>query len=145
MTGYTKLFGTIVGSTLWRQEGKETKIVWITMLAMANRDGIVECSVPGLADFAKVSMEEVEDALQRLQSPDTYSRTPDHEGRRIETVEGGWKILNYAKYREKMSLEDRRLYFARKQAEYREKKAALEDGKKALRKIPSNEAQDSTD
>lgn len=128
MNGYTKLFGSLVGSTIWRSESKETKIVWITMLAMANRDGIVESSVPGLADFAKVSMEETVLALERLSNPDEYSRTPDNQGRRIEKVEGGWKILNHAKYREKLNLEERRAYLAKKQAEYRKRKKALQDG-----------------
>lgn len=125
MTGYTKLFGTLIGSTIWREESKETKIVWITMLAMANRDGVVECSMPGLADFAKVSVDEVKRALLTLMSPDEYSRTPDHEGRRVEPVDGGWLILNHAKYREKMNMEDRREYLARKQKEYRARSKAL--------------------
>lgn len=128
MTGYTKLFGTLIGSTIWRDESKETKIVWITMLAMANRDGVVEASIPGLADFAKVTMEECKAALARLLSPDEYSRTPDNEGRRIKEIDGGWLILNHAKYREKLNLEDRRLYLAQKQAEYRERKKRLLKG-----------------
>ncbi len=128
MTGYTKLFGTLIGSTIWRDESKETKIVWITMLAMKNKDGIVEASVPGLADFAKVTIPELLEALERLKSPDEYSRTPEHEGRRIEAVEGGWRILNHLKYREKMDLEDRRMYLNQKQAEYRERQKLLKRG-----------------
>lgn len=52
MSGYTKLFSSIIDSTIWR-ESKETKIVWITMLAKADRYGVVEASLPGLADAAK--------------------------------------------------------------------------------------------
>jgi hypothetical protein len=64
--------------------------------------------VPGFADMARVGLAEVENALATFQSPDAYSRSPGHEGRRIEPVEGGWRILNYEKYRFKLSLEDRR-------------------------------------
>ncbi len=128
MTGYTKLFGSLIGSTIWRDESKETKIVWITMLAMTNSDGVVEASIPGLADFAKVTIEECLAALEKLSNADEYSRTPDHEGRRIFKVEGGWKIINHAKYREKMNLEDRRMYLARKQAEFRDRNKALKRG-----------------
>ena len=120
MTGYTKLFGSIVDSTIWR-ESKETKIVWITMLAKANRDGIVESSLPGLADSSRVSIPECEEALKHLSSPDIYSRTKAHEGRRIQEVDGGWIILNHAKYRAKMNADERREYLARKQQEWREK------------------------
>jgi hypothetical protein len=48
VTGYTKLFSSIVSSTLWR-EPAATKVVWITMLALADRHGEVEASIPGLA------------------------------------------------------------------------------------------------
>ena len=118
MTGYTKLFGSIVDSTIWR-ESKETKIVWITMLAKANRDGIVEASLPGLADAARVTIEECESSLKGLSSPDKYSRTKDFEGRRIEEVDGGWRVLNHAKYRAKMNSDERREYFRLKKQEYR--------------------------
>jgi hypothetical protein len=39
-------------------------------------------------------------ALSILLAPDPDSRTKDHDGRRIEAIEGGWLILNYLKYRE---------------------------------------------
>lgn len=109
MNGYTKLFGSIVASTIWR-EPNPTRIVWITMLALANRFGVVEASMPGLADLAKVSIPECQEALLKLSSPDEYSRTKEHEGRRIKEVEGGWQILNYGKYRDKLSAEERKEY-----------------------------------
>jgi hypothetical protein len=118
MNGYTKLFGSIVASTIWREDDK-TRIVWVTMLAMANKHGDVESSIPGLSDLARVSITDVEKALKTLSEPDSYSRTKDYEGRRISEIEGGWHILNHAKYREKMSKDERRNYLARKQAERR--------------------------
>lgn len=120
MNGYTKLFGSIIASTIWR-ESLETKVVWITMLAMSNKHGIVEASVPGLADMARVSLEETQKALEILAAPDTFSRTKDFEGRRIEATDGGWVILNHAKYREKMSADERREYNRVKQQEFRER------------------------
>lgn len=122
MTGYTKLFSSIVASTIWR-EPHEVRIVWITMLAMANKQGVVDAAVPGLADMARVSIESCETALARLESPDPHSRTPDNEGRRIKKVPGGWLILNHAKYRERMGADERREYNRVKQAESRAKKA----------------------
>ena len=105
--GFTKLHNGILGSTIWR-ESPSVKVVWITLLAMADQHGIVEATVPGLAAFANVSVEETEAALQKFLSPDKYSRTPDCEGRRIEVIDGGWELLNYQKYREKLSEEDRK-------------------------------------
>jgi len=119
MAGYTKLFNSILASTIWRAPNT-TRIVWITMLAMADKDGVVEGSVPGLADFARVSVADVETALEELLAPDPYSRTEDYEGRRIEAVPGtGWRLLNHAKYRAKMNEDERREYNRKKQAEWR--------------------------
>lgn len=116
--GYTKLFSEIIGSTIWR-EPDHVRLVWITMLACRDSHHTVQVSIPGLADFARVSLEKCEDALERLSSPDPYSRTTDHEGRRIEKCEGGWYILNAEKYRKKMNLDERREYKKLKQQEYR--------------------------
>ncbi len=121
MTGYTKLFGSIITSTIWR-ETNETRILWITMLALKNRDGFVEGSIPGLADMARLSLEDTLKALETLRSHDPYSRTKEHDGRRIEDVEGGWRVLNHDKYRDKMNADERREYFRVKQRESRAKR-----------------------
>ena len=100
MSGYTPLFSSIVMSSIW-QEDSDTCKVWITMLALAGADGVVEGSVIGLANSARVSVEACQGALEKLSSPDLFSRTRDDEGRRIKEVDGGWSILNHKKYRDK--------------------------------------------
>lgn len=95
---FTKLFTSITESTIWA-EPDHTRLVWITMLAMADHAGRVWGSIPGLANRARVPLEKCEEALRSLMSPDKYSRTKDHEGRRIEEIDGGWRLLNHAKYR----------------------------------------------
>jgi len=107
--GYTKLFSSIVASTIWR-EPDHVRIVWITMLAMSDGSGQVHASVPGLADLSRVSIADCEDALCKLGAPDEYSRTKDHEGRRIEAIDGGWLILNYVKHRLAGTQDHRREY-----------------------------------
>lgn len=123
MAGYTKLFASILDSTIWR-ESDNTRILWITMLAMAGKDGVVESSVPGLADRARLSREATDAGLAALMSPDADSRTKAHAGRRIEVVEGGWLILNHAYYRAKLGVEERRAYQREWQRDYRLKKKA---------------------
>lgn len=105
MAGFTKLFNTIVSSTIWREDS-DTRVVWVTMLAMADRDGHVEASIPGLAHLAAVGVEQTRAAITKFSSPDPDSRSTEHEGRRIEAIDGGWLILNYLKYRERMSPDD---------------------------------------
>lgn len=96
---FVKLYGSILDSTVWLEKSG-TRILWITMLAMADDAGFVMASVPGLAKRAGVTREECETGLDVLLAPDRDSRTPAHEGRRVEKVEGGWLILNHRKYRD---------------------------------------------
>lgn len=122
MNGYTKLFGTIVTSSVWGYDS-DTRIVWVTLMAIADRDGIVGASVPGLANVAGVSREACERALAVFMSPDLDSRTKEHDGRRIEPIDGGWRLLNHGKYRELLNKEDQREKTARRQREWKERHA----------------------
>lgn len=124
--GYTKLFSSIVASTIWREDN-ETRLVWITMLALKNDRHEVEASLPGLADLARVSLSDCEKAIKKLSDPDKYSRNQLHEGRRIAKCDGGWRILNGQYYRHKLSEDERREYQRIKQAEYRKRKKDLKD------------------
>lgn len=123
--GFTKLFSSIIHSTVWR-EANHVRIVWVTMMAMVNRDGVVESSLPGLADAARVTLEECEEALTKLHAPDKYSRSKAHEGRRVETVDGGWALLNHAAYRKRMSADDQREKTAERVRRSREKDRGFE-------------------
>jgi hypothetical protein len=138
MNGYTKLFGSIIASTIWG-ESDQTRIVWITMLAMADQHGEVQSSIPGLAKFAQVSIPAVESALEKLLSPDQYSRTKDHDGRRIEAIDGGWVILNHAKYRAKATAEEQLAKAAERQRRYRARHANVTDSNGTV--TPSNDKQ----
>ena len=95
---FTKLFSSITASTIWCEDN-ETRLVWITMLAMADRRGRIFASVPGLAHMARVSIDGCRAAIEKFLGPDADSRTPDYDGRRIEVIDGGWRLLNYEKYR----------------------------------------------
>lgn len=113
---FTKLFTSITESTVWC-ESDRVRLVWITMLAMADRRGRVWGSIPGLANRARVPVDDCRDALKRLLAPDPDSRTKEHEGRRIEEIDGGWRLLNYEKYRairdSESIKESKRSYMAR--------------------------------
>lgn len=95
------------------------------MLALKNERHIVEASLPGLADMARVTLGECEKAIEKLESPDKWSRNQEHEGRRIEKCQGGWLILNGEYYRKQMSADDRREYQRAYQQEYRKRKKTL--------------------
>lgn len=133
---FTKLFSSITESTVW-SEPDTTRILWITMLAMADHAGRVWASVPGLANRARISIEDVEAGLQTFLSPDRYSRTLDHEGRRIEAIDGGWRLLNHERYRQTRDEETIR-ESKRKWAEKNREKIKKSRKKVAKSRTPSN-------
>lgn len=109
-------------SSVWG-ESKEVKILWITLLAKKDADGIVSSSLPGLARDAVLSMEECKKAIEILEAPDPYSGTQTKEGRRIEKVEGGWRVINHAKYAEEVAVMRRKNAVRANVRKFRERKA----------------------
>lgn len=118
---YTKLFSSILSSTVWVGTSPSVKLVWVVLLAKADRDGEIHSSVPGLAKDAEVSVEDCQAALDVLLSPDQYSRTTEFEGRRIEPIDGGWRLLNHAHYRKLTSVQDQREKAAARKRRQRER------------------------
>jgi hypothetical protein len=97
-TGYTKLYTSILESTIW-QEDKDTRLVWITLLALADADGIVQGSIPGIAGTARVSLESCKAAIAKFMAPDPYSRSTEANGRRLRKIDGGWLLVTHGKHR----------------------------------------------
>lgn len=135
---YSKLMSSIVTSSVW-VEPDSTFRVWIAMLALKDKDGIVQASIPGLANLCNFTdldgnpvpreraLDLAQRAIDKFLAPDPYSRTPDNEGRRIEAVAGGWRVLNHEHYRRMHSAERKRTYNAEWMAQKRaaEKSSAV--------------------
>lgn len=96
---YTPVFREFTTSSVWAQDS-DTRIVWLWMLLTADPEGYVPAAIPGIALAANVSLEAAQKAVAVLEAPDPFSRSKEHEGRRIEPVPGGWRILNFLPYRE---------------------------------------------
>lgn len=113
--------------------------VWTGFLALADKDGVVEGSIPGLANVMRVTDDELREILAKFQAPDPDSRSKEHEGRRIEEIPGGWRILNHGPYRRKAEAgEGSRAPYYR---EYRARKraAALKYAKEHHGLLPEEE------
>lgn len=115
---FTKLYSQIVTSSIWN-EPNHVRLLWVTMLALADENGYVGASVGGLAHTARMTRGECEDALKILAGPDSDSRTKDFDGRRIGEADGGWFILNYEKFRARRDREERKEYMREYMREYR--------------------------
>jgi hypothetical protein len=97
---YNKIFTKILDSSIWL-EPDATRIVWLTCIAAMDEDGFCAfASVANLAHRANVPVKAAQRAVETLEGPDPNSSDPDHDGRRLERVVGGWLVLNAQKYRE---------------------------------------------
>lgn len=127
MSGFAKIFASMLRSTVWVGQPPHVKLTWITLLMLADADGNVWASVPGLAKDAEVTVEQCDEALALFMAPDRRSRTKAHEGRRVSEIDGGWHIINHLKYRE-LQTRKQALHAARQRDYYERKKTVPPPG-----------------
>lgn len=103
-------------------------------MAKCKLNGVVEASESAIHRMANVTVEEAKDALRILSSPDPNSKSQEFEGRRIEKVNGGFRLLNYFNYRECKSPEEKakymREYMRKRRAEKKEQMSWRESRQK---------------
>lgn len=104
--GYTKLDETLLRSSIMAEDPTVFK-VWIALLAACKpveingEDiGLADVSPVFLSSICHLDLNAVNNALLKLSSPDSESRSTEGEGRRIKKIDGGYKIINYWKYRD---------------------------------------------
>ena len=121
MAGFSKVFSTIWGGSLYGHF--EASAVFLVFLSLADRDGTVDMTPEAIAGTTGWPLDFILKGISDLEAPDSKSRTPGHEGRRIMLMDEhrawGWVITNYALYRDKMRSAERTAYLAEKQREYR--------------------------
>lgn len=124
MDGFTKLHAKIVTSTIW-DAPDHVRLMFITLLAIADQDGNIEGSPGSFAAIARVSKEQARDAFEVLMSPDPDS-TDGTDGVRIEQLTSGvYHIKNHKHYRSRQTR--RQAMQARYSATYRERKKARKE------------------
>lgn len=122
---YGKIFSSMYDGTLASRGPWQALVTFQQMIVLADQDGVVDMTADAIARRTSIPLEIIEAGIEALLQPDTKSRTPDEEGRRIVTLEEhrdwGWQIVNHAKYRDMRKAEDRREYLRVAQANRREK------------------------
>jgi hypothetical protein len=125
---YNKLFTRILDSSVWL-ESHTTRIVWLTLLAAMDQDGMARfASLENLARRAIVTPEEAAAAVKVLESPDADSSDRDNDGRRIARVPGGWLVLNAAKHRAIVTANESRRLTRERSQRYRDNQKKKRDG-----------------
>jgi len=98
---------------------------FVTMLAIKDSDHVARVNAFTLGRKCwplepEVAEQRAIEALKILMAPDTKRLEPQlYEGRRLEKVEDGYKILNGQYYEDMMRKLGRKVYKARKAREYR--------------------------
>jgi len=144
MAGYTKLFNSILMSSVW-EESAETRIVWVTLLALSDQHGHVDGTVKSLARVSRVSIAACQRAVDTFLSPDAADRSGVDEGRRLTPEQGGWLIVNHATYRTRMSLDERRDRDKLRKRQARALSAASPQTSESVRDVSQAEAEAEAD
>jgi len=123
MAGYTPVFSTIYGGSLYGR--RPAAAVWASLLPLMDKNGEIDMSITAIVGMTGWPVALLEEGIRQLMEADPYSRSPEHDGRRLVPLDGnrpwGWKAVNHGKYREK----------ARKQMQQME---STESGRDAERK-----------
>lgn len=101
-----KINRRLFASSVW-EEDLHTRIVWLTLLALAQEPanqnmgpGVIAITPGNLMRMALVSREQLEDALKKLTAPDPFSRT-DPGKARLEVLENGYRIPAFELYNDR--------------------------------------------
>lgn len=134
---YGKIFESIFDSTLVADGGWLPTYIFMSMVVVADKDGIVDVAPKalfsrlGFRSFdSKICFDEFESAVAYLCQPDEHSKSIAEDGKRLipcrecDDVETnrGWKIVNYNYYRKKASREDRAKQSTERSKRFRAKK-----------------------
>lgn len=107
---YGKIFQSIFDSTLI--EDRDATYAFMCMIVLADRDGQVDMTRSALSRRINMPLDELNEAIDKLQSEDGGSRHKDFGGARIvqldPTRNWGWRLVNYEVYRSIASDDDRR-------------------------------------
>lgn len=141
MSGYTPVFDSVFQGSLC---GKYPDLpVWLVLLALQQRGGVIDAHPSYIATVSGIPQADIESAIARFCEPDPSSRTPEHDGRRLEPLEGrgfGWRVLNYEKYRNKARKQDYDAARTASGADAERKREARQDTPKseASRQVPTS-------
>jgi len=109
---YGKIFEMMYEGTLYGNW--EAIVTFQQMIVLADDEGFLDITPQALAARTSVPLEIITKGIEVLEGDDPHSRTKGHDGKRIirinENRPWGWQIVNYTKYRNMASHEDRKAY-----------------------------------
>lgn len=98
---YGKLFTSMWDGSLYGH--LEASAVLMACVTLCNADGVLDMTPEAISGRTGWPLDFIKKGLAELEKPDSRSRTPDDDGRRLVLLDAhrdwGWLIVNYSKYR----------------------------------------------
>lgn len=111
---YGKLFAQMFDGTLGTNGPWQALVTFQQLIILANKNGEVDITLGALSRRTTIPESILEVGIRELLKPDSGSRSPAEQGRRIVPVDPnrdwGWRLVNYDHYRRIRTEEDRREY-----------------------------------
>ena len=121
---YGKLFEHMYDGTLATRGPWQALVTFQQLIILADKRGDVDMTHEAISRRTTIPLEIIQQGIQALEQPDSASRSPALEGRRIvrlsENREWGWNVVNYGHYRKIRSQDERREYMRNYQRKRRE-------------------------
>lgn len=107
---FGKIFASMYEGTLHGQW--QAIITMQQLVVLADSEGYVDMTAQAISSRTSIPLDIIEHGLTVLSEPDSYSRNPIKDGRRIELIDParpwGWRLVNHAYYRDLASKADKR-------------------------------------
>lgn len=107
---FAKVFTQIFDSSI--VERPEVRFTFTDLLTLCDCDGVVDMTHEAIARRTNRPIEVIRETIAELEGPDPRSRTKDFDGARIKRLDDhrdwGWLIINYSKFRQIASEQQRR-------------------------------------
>ena len=107
---YTKVFRSIYDGSL--ADDWHALVTFQQFLILADAEGVVDMTLGSIARTTGIPIEIIKSGIQKLESPDPHSKTPDMDGRRVVRIDEhrdwGWFLVNFKKYKYLQGREDKR-------------------------------------
>ena len=142
---FGKVFSAMYDGTLATRGPWQALVTFQQFIVLADRTGIVDMTADAICRRTTIPIEIINVGIIALEQPDSESRSPDLDGRRIARLSTdrpwGWKVVNFEKYRKIRSEDERREYMANLMRERRAAaKATGSQSKHVLAKLAHADA-----
>lgn len=113
---FGKIFESMYDGTLATKGPWQALVTFQQMIVLCDKTGIVDMTPEAISRRTTIPIDIINIGITALEQPDSESRSPDLNGRRITRLSNertwGWQIVNHDKYRKIRSADQRREYMA---------------------------------